>query len=229
MSQQYLLDLVPEPAPTLENFVVGTNAEVLHELHHLQAGRALYLWGPASSGRSHLLRASAADGVYIDPARDSELLQAAAEGTIAPAHTIAVDDAHLLAPSQQASLFALYNRWRASSAAQGFRLVVSGDRSPLAMPSREDLRTRLGWDLVFRLDPLSDTDKHAALTAQAADRGLNLSDDVIRWMLTRYERDMRRLSALVDALDKYSLLRQRPVTIPLLKAMLAEPDIDNNP
>ncbi|CFP23658.1 DnaA regulatory inactivator Hda [Bordetella pertussis] len=108
---------------------------------------------------------------------------------------MAVDDVHRMDDARQAGLFALYNRWR----------------------------ERLGWDLVFRLDPLSDADKLAALTAQAAERGLQLAPEVINWMLTHHERDIRKLAALLDALDRYSLATGRPITIPLLRAMLADP------
>ncbi|CPH91019.1 DnaA regulatory inactivator Hda [Bordetella pertussis] len=98
--------------------------------------------------------------------------------------------------------------------------IAGANRPPPAGPS---LRTRLGWDLVFRLDPLSDADKLAALTAQAAERGLQLAPEVINWMLTHHERDIRKLAALLDALDRYSLATGRPITIPLLRAMLADP------
>jgi DnaA family protein len=92
------------------------------------------------------------------------------------------------------------------------------------MPLREDLRTRLGWDLVFRLDPRSDADQLAALSAQAAERGMHLAPEIINWMLTHHERDIRKLAALLDALDRYSLATGRPITLPLLRAMLADPD-----
>src|SRR3546814_3160180 len=45
---------------------------------------------------------------------------------------------------------------------------------------REDLRTRLGWDLVFRLELLSDEDRVQALRTRAGERGLQLSPEVIR-------------------------------------------------
>ena len=51
------------------------------------------------------------------------------------------------------------------------------------MELREDLRTRLGWDLVYRLSPLSDEDKLEALRAYAQKKGLPLSADVLGWML----------------------------------------------
>ena len=56
--KQLVLDLRPDTAPTLENFVVGANAELLATLARLAAateGQAplphLYLWGGAGSGR----------------------------------------------------------------------------------------------------------------------------------------------------------------------------------
>src|SRR5690606_20318549 len=122
----------------------------------------------------------------------------------------------------QAALFALYNRWRATTAAgDAFALLLAGDRAPLSMSVREDLRSRLGWDLVFRLEQLSDEERAQALSSRAAERGLELSPDVISWLLTRHDRDMSRLTALVDALDRYSLARHRAITLPLLKDLLA--------
>jgi DnaA family protein len=228
MNRQLLLDVVPANPPRFDNYIAGANAEALAALAALAPGRAVYLWGPAGCGRSHLLRAAAdaASGVYIGAGENAARLRDYAEGEvpqILPA-LIAVDDVHTLNTDQQAALFALYNRWRESAATgHAFALALAGDRAPLALPLREDLRTRLGWDLVIRLDPLSDADKLSALAAQAAARGLQLGPEVISWMLTHYERDIRSLSALLEALDRYSLATRRPITIPLLRTMLADP------
>lgn len=139
-----------------------------------------------------------------------------------PLALVAVDDVHLLDEGAQAALFALYNRWRETAASErAFALLVAGDRAPLTMPLREDLRTRLGWDLVFRLEQLSDHDRAHALRTQAGERGLQLSPEVIGWILTHYARDMGRLTALIDALDRYSLEKHRAITLPLLKDLLA--------
>ena len=228
MNRQLLLDVLPEPAPTWANFVVGTNREAWAAARELTPGRALYVWGSAGCGRTHLLRACASGerARYVDLRTPVEVLQGLAHGETsseAP-RLIAIDDVHLLDDARQAALFALYNRWRESAAtSQAFALIIAGDRSARATPVREDLRTRLGWDLVYRLEPLTDEDKLEALTAQAQDRQLALAPEVIQWMLTHHERDIRRLSALIDALDRYSLATRRPITIPLLRTMLADP------
>jgi DnaA family protein len=106
------------------------------------------------------------------------------------------------------------------SSEDAFALLLAGDQPPLAMPLREDLRTRLGWDLVMRLEQLSDADRAEALAQQAQQRGLRLGPEVIIWILTHHSRDMGKLSALIDALDRYSLARHRAITVPLLKELL---------
>jgi len=228
MNRQLLLDVLAAPAPSLANYIAGPNGQALEAARALAPGRAIYLWGPAGCGRTHLLRALAAgpDTRFLDAGDTPDTLRALADTeTGALPRLVAVDDVHRMDASRQAGLFALYNRWRESSATRrAFVLAVSGDRAPMSMPLREDLRTRLGCDLVFRLEPLSDADKLAALTAQAADRGLQLAPEVVNWMLTHHERDIRKLAALLDALDRYSLATGRPITIPLLRAMLADPD-----
>ena len=224
MPQQLILDLLPAPAPSLENFVAGRNAPALDALRQCTPGRAVYVWGPNGVGRSHLLQAvcQAHNGRYHAATSSAESLQELATGDVINTRVVAVDDVQLLDAEGQAAVFALYNRWReCASTTHAFAIVVAGDRAPLAMEVREDLRTRLGWDLVFRLEQLSDEERAQALSSRAAERGQVLSPEVIAWLLTHHERDMSRLTALVDALDRYSLARHRPVTLPLLKDLLA--------
>lgn len=228
MSRQLLLDVLPAPAPSLENYIPGPNIEALQAANDLAPGRALYLWGADGSGRSHLLRGlTSLPGLrhYFPAAGSTDILRQLADSDGRHADLIAIDDVQQLDEAAQAVVFALYNRWRESAASpHAFSLVLAGDRAPLSMPLREDLRTRLGWDLVFRLEPLSDADKLAALQLQAESRGVNLTPEVLKWILTHLERDMRKLSRLIDELDRYSLSARRPITIPLLRTMLADPN-----
>jgi len=239
MSRQLLLDVLTPPAATLENFLPGPNTPAWTAARALVPGRAIYFWGVPGCGRSHLLRALAA--VADDSGRTGRYLcagQSAAAALHTLAHAddltlprlIAVDDVHRMDADEQAALFALYNRWRELASTEcAFALAVAGDCAPLAADFRVDLRTRLGWDLVFRLQPLSDSEKRAALQRQAAERGLTLTPEVLNWILTRCARDMRALTGLLDALDRYSLAEQRPITIALLRAMLADADAQTSP
>ena len=222
---QLVLELSPAAEPSLENFVAGPNLAALDAVRTLVPGRALYLWGPAGAGRSHLVQAAVAHwpgAVALTPgSRANQWPTPDPNGALPP--LVAIDDVHALDADAQGRLFALYNHWRAAAATQhAGRLLVTGNQAPLQLPLREDLRTRLGWDLVYRLDALSDDDKRAALLAHGASRQLQLAPALVDWLLTRHARDMRQLTAIVDALDRYSLATRRPVTLPLLRAMLAE-------
>lgn len=224
MTQQLILDILPPSPKTLDNFIAGENHATLDALRHCQAGRAIYLWGPPGAGRSHLLHAVSgmANAIYFGANQDESELQELATADSIGYRLIAIDDVERLNSQQQAALFSLYNRWRESASSKNaFILIVAGDRAPMAMPLREDLRTRLGWDLSFRVHLLSDDDRAQAMRMRAHDRGLKLAPEVINWLLTHYTRDMSRLGSLVDALDRYSLERHRPITLPLLKELLA--------
>lgn len=223
MQQQLIPDILPRPLPSLDNFIVGQNAPLIATLRQCQAGRAIYLWGPTGSGRTHLLRAMAEDrpkSHYI-AASDHRNLSRLLKEDQAPWQCIAIDDVDLLNAEGQAALFGLYNRWRElAGGPHAFLLLAAANRAPLAMPLREDLRTRLGWDLTFRVHLPSDQERAQALHQRAQDRGVVLGEAVVNWLLTHYTRDLGQLGALVDALDRYSLEQHRPITLPLLKQML---------
>jgi DnaA family protein len=88
------------------------------------------------------------------------------------------------------------------------------------LPLREDLRTRLGWGLVYEVLPLADNEKPTALAAYARQRGFALSPDVIDYLLRHGRRDMQSLLRALAALDRLSLATKRPITVPLLKGWL---------
>jgi DnaA family protein len=102
----------------------------------------------------------------------------------------------------------------------GALMITGGAVPPAVLPVREDLRTRMGWGLIYQVHELSDEEKIAALSQAAATRGLAVSPGVLPYLITHFERDMRSLSAMLDALDRYSLETQRPITLPLLRDLL---------
>jgi DnaA family protein len=225
-SRQLLLDLGTPPLARFESFLGAGNLELVTRLRNLGrelaagpvADRSFYIWGETGCGRSHLLHAlchEAQPGQARFASPPSPLTAFSFDPAVA---LYAIDDCDALNPAQQIALFNLFNEVRAHP---GSALVIAGNAAPLALKVREDLRTRLGWGLVFQVAALSDTDKLEALRQVAKARGLVLADDVAPYLLTHFRRDMPSLMRLLDALDRYSLERQRAVTLPLLRAMLA--------
>ena len=104
----------------------------------------------------------------------------------------------------------------------GGRLLTATSQPPVHLKLREDLRTRLGSGLIYRLHPLSDREKAEALAKQAKERALKLSPESIDYLLRHAPRDMRTLSAFIVALDRYTLEHKRAVTLPLLRELLTE-------
>ena len=213
MEQLPLAISVPSE-PTLDNYVPGSNAEVLARLRDAAEGTAteavIYLWGEPGCGRTHLLRAAAraaADGIYV--ASDGDHPQA-------QARLIAADDVELLDDARQVGLFNLINRARDS----GGTVVAAGSAPPAQLTLREDLKSRLGWGLVYQVRPLSDAEKALHLHAEAGRRGLRLSDEVVWYLLSRLPRDLPSLNAVLDRLDQFSLARRRNITLPLVREAL---------
>jgi len=198
--QQLPLEIARLPEPTLDNFIPGANAEAHARVRALAEGRpgecVLYLWGASGSGRSHLLRAAA---------------RRAAEGRL-----LTADDVEQLDAAGQQALFNAINAAREGGAA----VLAAGNAPPAQLALRPDLASRLGWGLVYQLQPLTDTHKAAWLRAEAAQRGLQLGDGVIEYLLTRLPRDLPSLATLIARLDQYALARQRPLTLPLVREFL---------
>ena len=197
--QQLPLEISVAAEPSFDTFVAGANGEALARVRELAAGTLrepiVYLWGEAGSGRSHLLRAAARANPGLVIADDVEALDAA---------------------SQQA-LFVAINSARDGQCA----VLAAGAAAPVALVLREDLRTRLAWGLVYQVKPLSDEEKARHLRAEAQRRGLELSEEIVGFLLTRLPRDLPSLQGVLEVLDRYSLIKQRPLTLPLVREALA--------
>jgi len=210
--QQLLLDIRPPAQPELTRFVAGRNIELMAQLQAMLDGgaaeRMVYVWGAPGSGKSYLLSAWAhacrARGMAVELGG-----QQAAQAVIA-------DQVDAWSAEQQRAGFAAFNRVREA----GGLWLAAGNAAPVDLSVMPELKTRLGWGLVFHLHGLDDAEKRAALAQHAETLGFRLEPPVADYLLNHTARDMQSLLRMVEALDRFSLETRRPITLPLLRQLL---------
>lgn len=225
-SGQLALGVGFNAARRMDNFVPGPNAGCVAALRAAVAGQVeghVYLAGPEGSGKTHLLQAScalaAAGGARVAyvPLAERRALDAAVFAGLASAALVCVDDVDHAAGDEgwERALFNLYNEAEAS----GARMVFAGRRGPAAV-ALADLRSRLSAALMLQLLAPDDALRRQVLRQRARDLGVELGDDVLAYVLARQPRALGRLTALLEALDRYALAAQRRITVSLVREFL---------
>jgi len=223
---QIALDLHRVEDPTLENFVAGRNGEALACLRALRETTAapvplVYLWGEPGCGKTHLALAAAGAQRTLGADAPRAAFEALIDDAAERRRIVAVLDVERLDAGRQSLLFHLINRTRAQPDST---VLATGAQPPVALALRDDLRTRLGSGLVFRLHLLDDRQKAAAIERVAGERGVTVAPDVIPWLIAHTSRDIRALLRTFDALDRRAFELRRPITLPLLRELLRETD-----
>jgi DnaA family protein len=217
----------PESA-TFENYEAGSNAFLLKMLEEIASGRGesqLYIWGNSGLGKTHLLQSTCRAASQVN--RRSCYLPLSVMLQNGPGILQGLDNLDLIALDDldrvitedrwQNEVFSLINHCRTASVTLVFaaRVNINGLNIQLA-----DLKSRLAWGPVFEIRELDDESKKKVLKARAGQRNLELNDDAVNYMLSRYSRSMQQLCLLLERLDKASLSAQRRLTVPFIKSVL---------
>jgi DnaA family protein len=232
VSGQLPLPLTLAPHARFETFVSGVNRPVVLHLQsreRLGSHDAIWIWGAAGVGKSHLLQAACAAqserrAIYLPLAELEDLDPGLLDG-LENLDLVAVDDVDGVARSADwnRALFALFN----GVAAEGGRLLLSAAGPPVATPfCLPDLASRAAAAAVYQLASLADDDLVTALRLRAESRGLDLSEAAARYLVTRVERNMSSLCNWLETLDRASLAAQRKITIPLIREALTRGSAD---
>ncbi len=181
---------------------------------------ALILHGPPGCGKTHLTR-------VLARATDARLIDQGSLGATDPITLLAgaalaiVDDADrcLAADGAERALLHLFN-------------VIKETERTLLLSAREaparwglclaDLRSRLNAATAVTIDAPDDVLIRAVLAKLFADRQLRVGEDVLSYALARMERSLDAARGLVERIDAAALAARRPITIPLLRAVLSE-------
>lgn len=213
---------------TFANYYAGSNASLVQELKKTASGQGekfIYFCGSGGQGRTHLLQACChaanqhgLSSVYLPLENLIEFSPGVFEG-LDSLDLVCIDDLQKIAGNQQweEALFHAYNRIRDA----GSSLIMTANTLPkLLNMTLPDLVSRLSWGIVFQMQPISDAEKLATLIMRSENRGMTLSEEVGKFLLTHCPRHMSALFAALDTLDKASLASQRKLTVPFVKTVL---------
>ena len=176
------------------------------------------MYGASCTGKSHLLRATAVaagESAYYSPAA----IDPARLDLLADAPLLALDDvdAALGDETRALALLRLIDRRRD----RRLPLLLAGNGAPARMGGLSaDLRSRLEAMALLGLKPLREADRRDLLRLQAQQRGLDLPEEVVDWLIGRLQRDAGTLISALDEIDRAALSAKRRATLPFVQQVL---------
>ena len=225
LGRQRTFDWGIRPALGREDFVVAPcNEAAVAWLDRWPdwPGPALVIHGPAGAGKSHLAevwrRRSGAGVVAAASLAESADMAASGEGAPGGGQATALVIEGLGGPVEERALLHIYN----SIAERGGHLLLTApappSRWPIALP---DLVSRLRLAPTAALGLPDDALLAALMLKLFADRQVAVAPEVPAYAVPRIERTCEAVARLVDRLDRAALAEGRPVTVPLVRAVLA--------
>jgi len=243
---QMVFDFPVNPKYSFDNYVVcGGNEMAFRFAMMLTEGNAhnlLYIYGPAGSGKTHLLAAlgkillagrneaaiaSPSPAPYIsfgeiDQLYGGEYLaeQVSRLGErLKNAPALLIDDIHLIPNNAnvRVELWQIFNDFFES----GKKIAITGICPPRAIATLDDhLISRLLWGLVAGMDVSDDDSRRLIMKKLAEDRQVKLSADVIDYLLLHTRRDIPSLTETLDALSLHALSTGRRISLRLARDVL---------
>ena len=210
------------------SFIEGENQDLLDFLNTMTKKKkndCLYIWGSQGTGKTHLLQAACkqADDMnsqvtYI-PLKQYEEFDSEIFNGLGKLDLICVDDLEFISGNLewQQRLTLLYNEIRDNNNS----IIISSTSSPKNIKIElDDLKSRLVWGQVYKINPPNDELKIEILKRKASERSFELSKSVAEFLIHRTDRDLNSLIKILDVIDHSSLAAKRKVTIPFVKKLI---------
>lgn len=228
MHPQLILPLDAAPATSFVTFHVSEANAVAHRsvaafAEGSSAERQIFLWGEVGCGKSHLLSAAcqtvSAQGYRVAYLPGELAEQGDALQGLEQCELVCIDDLQRLGHAAESELCQCIERCRAA----GTMLLFAADRPPEELGLvREELLALLDLGPRFRVGALAGEALREALRSEAERRSLPLGDDVIDYVLGRFEPSMATLRAVVARLVDLSLREQRRPSVALARSVFEE-------
>lgn len=214
---------------TFENFYSSDAQEFATQIQLSAAGQgeqSIFISGPLGSGCSHLLQAACHEAeskglnsVYL-PLDELVDYSPAIFESLEGLPLIALDNLQAIIglPEWEEALFHLFNRVRDS----GGRLLFAADQSPDALGVKlPDLSSRLVWGLVYSIEEPSSEFKVSALQYRAKNRGMDMAEDVAKYVVKNVKGHMEDMFEVLQKLDNASLSAKKKLSRPFVKSVMS--------
>jgi chromosomal replication initiation ATPase DnaA len=213
MPGQLALPFGSRPALGREDFIVAPcNEQALRFIERWPdwPTRAAAIWGPRDSGKTHLARifANLADARLVSASELSGI-----DPDIKSAIAVELDDIPTDMERDRV-LFALFERPSGT-------LLLTGRSPPSEWPvALGDLKSRFDALLAFEVWAPDDHLLSALIRKQFADRQLEITDAVVRRLLTHVERTPQAVAAFIGRIDEKALAEKRAISERLVMELI---------
>jgi chromosomal replication initiator protein len=229
---------------SFETFVIGASNRFAHAAAVAVAEapavayNPLFIWGDSGLGKTHLLHgighyaqrlfpgmrvryvsSEEFTNDFINSLRDDR--KVAFQRRYRDVDVLLVDDIQFLEGKEgtQEEFFHTFNTLYNANK----QIVISSDRPPKRLETLEDrMRTRFEWGLITDIQPPELETRIAILRKKAALDRMNAPDDVLEFIASRIERNIRELEGALIRVTAFASLNKQAVDLALAQIVLRD-------